>query len=105
VSAGSGLDRVSDSFDIDDYTRWRLLEGLDDIAVTLGHEADIVAYERSRPSWKPRPCALTAPSCSRLVEWSRTWAHEPLAFVRRRGFPYGAKGVRYGLGIAIKENT
>ena len=44
---------VQDSFDIDDYTRWRLLEGLDDIGITLGHEADIAAYEASRPSWKP----------------------------------------------------
>jgi 3-isopropylmalate/(R)-2-methylmalate dehydratase small subunit len=40
-------------FQIDDYTRWRLLEGLDDIGITLGHEADIEAYEASRPSWKP----------------------------------------------------
>jgi 3-isopropylmalate/(R)-2-methylmalate dehydratase small subunit len=53
VSAGTGPDAVSDSFDIDDYTRWRLLEGLDDIAVTLGSESDIVTYEGSRPSWKP----------------------------------------------------
>jgi 3-isopropylmalate/(R)-2-methylmalate dehydratase small subunit len=53
ISAGSGPNAVSDSFDVDDYTRWRLLEGLDDIAVTLGHEAHIAAYERSRPSWKP----------------------------------------------------
>jgi len=53
VSAGTGPDAVSDSFDIDDYTRWRLLEGLDDIAVTLTHEADIAAYESSRPVWKP----------------------------------------------------
>ncbi|WP_436699242.1 3-isopropylmalate dehydratase small subunit [Nocardioides sp. BYT-33-1] len=44
---------VEDSFDIDDYTRWRLLEGLDDIGITLGHEADIAAYESGRPSWKP----------------------------------------------------
>ena len=44
---------VEDSFDIDDYTRWRLLEGLDDIGITLGHEADIAAYETTRPSWKP----------------------------------------------------
>jgi 3-isopropylmalate/(R)-2-methylmalate dehydratase small subunit len=44
---------VEDSFDIDDYTRWRLLEGLDDIGITLGHEADIAAYEATRPSWKP----------------------------------------------------
>jgi len=40
-------------FAIDDYTRWRLLEGLDDIGITLGHEADISAYEATRPSWKP----------------------------------------------------
>ncbi|TIC88105.1 3-isopropylmalate dehydratase small subunit [Nocardioides sp. GY 10113] len=43
---------VEDSFDIDDYTRWRLMEGLDDIGITLGHEADIAAYEATRPSWK-----------------------------------------------------
>ena len=42
-----------DSFDIDDYTRWRLLEGLDDVGITLGHDADITAYENTRPSWKP----------------------------------------------------
>ena len=44
---------VQDSFDIDDYTRWRLLEGLDDIGITLGHDDDIAAYEKTRPSWKP----------------------------------------------------
>ncbi|GAB7004507.1 3-isopropylmalate dehydratase small subunit [Nocardioides sp. AN3] len=44
---------VEDSFDIDDYTRWRLLEGLDDIGITLSHEDDIASYEASRPSWKP----------------------------------------------------
>ncbi|GAB3259359.1 3-isopropylmalate dehydratase small subunit [Alteromonas gracilis] len=53
VSAGEGEDRIEDSFDIDDYTRWRLLEGLDDIGITLGHEADISAFEDSRPSYKP----------------------------------------------------
>ena len=40
-------------FDIDDYTRYRLLNGLDDIGITLGNEADIAAYESGRPSWKP----------------------------------------------------
>ena len=40
-------------FQIDDYTRWRLLEGLDDIGLTLRHEADITTFEQSRPSWKP----------------------------------------------------
>jgi 3-isopropylmalate/(R)-2-methylmalate dehydratase small subunit len=53
VAAGEGPDRVEDSFDIDDYTRWRLLEGLDDIGITLSHEQDIAAYESQRPSWKP----------------------------------------------------
>lgn len=40
-------------FQIDDYTRWRLLEALDDIALTLRHEEAIGAYEGGRPSWKP----------------------------------------------------
>jgi 3-isopropylmalate/(R)-2-methylmalate dehydratase small subunit len=53
VRAGNGPDAVEDSFDIDDYTRWRLLEGLDDISLTLAHEADIAAFETRRPSWKP----------------------------------------------------
>ena len=53
VRAGFGEDAVEDSFDIDDYTRGRLLEGLDDIGITLGHDADITAFEVGRPSWKP----------------------------------------------------
>jgi len=40
-------------FSIDDYTRWRLLEGLDDISLTLRHEAEVTSFERSRPVWKP----------------------------------------------------
>jgi 3-isopropylmalate/(R)-2-methylmalate dehydratase small subunit len=40
-------------FQIDDYTRWRLLEGLDDIALTMRHEDAIGAFEGGRPSWKP----------------------------------------------------
>ena len=53
VKAGSGPDAIEDSFTIDDYTRWRLLEGLDDIAITLSHADDIDAYESRRPSFKP----------------------------------------------------
>ncbi len=41
-------------FQVDDYTRWRLLEGLDDIGLTLRHEADVTAFEGARPAWKPR---------------------------------------------------
>ena len=40
-------------FDIDDYTRWRLMEGLDDISLTLRHGDDIARYEGSRPAWLP----------------------------------------------------
>ena len=53
VKAGDGVDAIEDSFTIDDYTRWRLLEGLDDVGITLSHEDDIVTYEKTRPSFKP----------------------------------------------------
>ncbi|OAP86751.1 3-isopropylmalate dehydratase small subunit [Peptidiphaga gingivicola] len=41
-------------FDLDDYTRWRLMEGLDDVGITLQNEGAIEAYEASRPSFKPK---------------------------------------------------
>jgi 3-isopropylmalate/(R)-2-methylmalate dehydratase small subunit len=41
-------------FKIDDYTAWRLLEGLDDIGLTLRKQDEIAAFEQHRPSWKPR---------------------------------------------------
>ena len=41
------------AFALDDYTRWRLLEGLDDIGITQKHGADIDAFERQRPAWLP----------------------------------------------------
>lgn len=41
-------------FTIDDYTAWRLLEGLDDIGLTLRKQAEIEEFEKRRPSWKPR---------------------------------------------------
>jgi len=40
-------------FELDDYTRWRLLEGLDDIGLTLRHEADVTSFEARRPAFKP----------------------------------------------------
>ncbi|XVV02321.1 3-isopropylmalate dehydratase small subunit [Actinosynnema sp. CA-248983] len=40
-------------FTIDEYTRWRLLEGLDDIALTLRHADDITTFERNRAAWLP----------------------------------------------------
>jgi 3-isopropylmalate/(R)-2-methylmalate dehydratase small subunit len=44
---------LSIGFEIDDYTRWRLMEGLDDIGLTLTHADDITAFESRRPSWMP----------------------------------------------------
>jgi 3-isopropylmalate/(R)-2-methylmalate dehydratase small subunit len=40
-------------FEVDDYTRWRLLEGLDDISLTLRHEQDVTEFETHRPAYKP----------------------------------------------------
>ncbi len=41
-------------FEVDDYVRWRLLEGLDDIALTLRNEQAITDFEASRASWRPK---------------------------------------------------
>lgn len=52
--------RVGDlvaAFDVDDYVRWRLLEGLDDVGLTLTHADEIDAFEAARPAYKP----VTAP--------------------------------------------
>ena len=50
VSYGS----TSIAFELDDYTRWRLMEGLDDIGLTLKQTDSIDAYEAKRPSYKPK---------------------------------------------------
>jgi 3-isopropylmalate/(R)-2-methylmalate dehydratase small subunit len=44
---------VNAAFEIDDYTRWRLMEGLDDIGLTLTHADDIDTFEANRPGWLP----------------------------------------------------
>ena len=41
-------------FEIDDYTRWRLMEGLDDIGLTMRDVDAIDEFEKTRPSWKPK---------------------------------------------------
>jgi len=45
---------VTAPFEIDDYTRWRLMEGLDDIGLTLRHEDAITAFEAQRAAWRPK---------------------------------------------------
>ena len=45
-------------FQVDDYTRWRLMEGLDDIGLTLQHESEITSFEATREAWRP----LTLPA-------------------------------------------
>ncbi|WP_431777023.1 3-isopropylmalate dehydratase small subunit [Streptomyces cucumeris] len=49
---------ITAEFELDENARWRLLEGLDDISLTLREEADIAAYEAGRPSFKPRTVTL-----------------------------------------------
>ena len=45
---------VYETFEMDDFTRQRLMEGLDDISLTLTHEDDLKAFEKSRPSYLPK---------------------------------------------------
>jgi 3-isopropylmalate/(R)-2-methylmalate dehydratase small subunit len=49
-----GSSGLVEPFELADYARWRLLEGLDDIALTLRHEQEISAFEAGRPAWLPR---------------------------------------------------
>jgi 3-isopropylmalate/(R)-2-methylmalate dehydratase small subunit len=49
---------VIESFELSDFAQWQLLEGLDDIALTLRHDTSIEAYEASRPTWLPTIAAL-----------------------------------------------
>jgi 3-isopropylmalate/(R)-2-methylmalate dehydratase small subunit len=44
---------IEAAFPLDDHTRWRFLEGLDDIALTLRHADAIAGYESRRPAWLP----------------------------------------------------
>jgi 3-isopropylmalate/(R)-2-methylmalate dehydratase small subunit len=44
---------IDEPFTLDDFTQHRLLEGLDDIGITLTHESDIASYETRRPTWSP----------------------------------------------------
>jgi 3-isopropylmalate/(R)-2-methylmalate dehydratase small subunit len=50
---GTGPDDLRWPFPLDEHSRWRLMEGLDDIGLTLRHDADIARFEASRPSFKP----------------------------------------------------
>ena len=45
---------VAVAFEIDEYTRWRLLEGLDDVGLTERHLEDIETFEAARPAWLPK---------------------------------------------------
>jgi 3-isopropylmalate/(R)-2-methylmalate dehydratase small subunit len=44
---------IDEPFTLDDFTQHRLLEGLDDVGITLSHESEIASYEKSRPSYSP----------------------------------------------------
>jgi 3-isopropylmalate/(R)-2-methylmalate dehydratase small subunit len=48
------LGKMTISFEIDPYTKWRLMEGLDDIGLTLRDEPAITSFESNRESWRPQ---------------------------------------------------
>jgi 3-isopropylmalate/(R)-2-methylmalate dehydratase small subunit len=48
------IGELSVSFEIDEYTKWRLMKGLDDIGITLQNEAAIAEFEAKRESWRPK---------------------------------------------------
>ena len=54
VARTAVCDDVVVPIQVDDYTRWRLMEGLDDIGLTLNHEPEIRALEEHREPWRPR---------------------------------------------------
>ena len=58
---------VAVPFDVDDYTRWRLLEGLDDVGLTERNLPDIEAFEGTRPSWLPKTKDPLPPTTRTLV--------------------------------------
>jgi 3-isopropylmalate/(R)-2-methylmalate dehydratase small subunit len=58
VARTAHADDITVPFQVDDYTRWRLLEGLDDIGLTLQHADEISEFEQARASWRP----LTLPA-------------------------------------------
>jgi 3-isopropylmalate/(R)-2-methylmalate dehydratase small subunit len=61
VSKTARVGDLTVNFTIDDYTRWRLLEGLDDIGLTLRDEARINEFEVTRESWLPRTLPALSP--------------------------------------------
>lgn len=53
VSNRVQADGIDEPFEVDEYVRWRLLEGLDDVGITLTHEGDVDQFEARRPSYLP----------------------------------------------------
>ncbi|WP_104084310.1 3-isopropylmalate dehydratase small subunit [Cryobacterium sp. Y11] len=64
VSKTVSVGDLTVNFEIDDYTKWRLLEGLDDIGLTLRDEARISEFEAKRESWLPRTLPALSPESS-----------------------------------------
>ena len=66
-------------FQLDDYTRWRLMEGLDDIGLTLRDEEAIAAFEAKRPSFKPQTLPAKHEATFEVVSARPVDAEAPLA--------------------------
>ena len=72
------------TFEIDDYTRWRLMEGLDDIGLTLRHVDEIDAFEQTRPSFKPETLPAKVGASGRRADGRRTMSEALVREERRR---------------------
>ena len=77
VSRQITADGFHTEFEIDDYTRWRLLEGLDDIGLTLRHVDQIDEFEQRRAAYKPTTLPQRSPA--------------PASCRRSACFPYNTK--------------
>ena len=74
VTAGS----FTTTFEIDDYTRWRLMEGLDDIGLTMRKEADITEFEKTRPDFKPATLPVKTLPVEKVVSARPVHSEAPL---------------------------
>ena len=78
-------------FELDDFTRWRLLNGLDDIGLTLRHTEDIAAYEARRPGWLPATrLASTRPSGPESAEAAVPQSAVPQSAAAQSAVPQSA---------------
>ena len=66
-------ERIDEPFVIDEYVRWRLLEGLDDIGISLKHEVAIEDFEARRPEYLPTTALVFSKFCLGIRAIAAAW--------------------------------